>query len=105
MLPRTVIVSLRLISVGWILSAMHRSCVQWGEAVTLAFIHGLKVPSSHVSPGCQEICWDLETLTVSAVGQGTARAVVQCVLCGGAECDMGPWLDRLQSDAKRGSIA
>ena len=55
MLPRTVTVSLPLISMGWILSAMHRSSAQWGEAVTLAFIHGPKEPNSHVSPGCQEI--------------------------------------------------
>lgn len=42
---------------------------------------------------------------ISAVGQGTARAGGPVVLCGGAEREMGPWLYRSQSDAKRGSIA
>lgn len=92
MLPHTVIVSLSLISVGWILSAMHRSCAQWGEAVTLAFIHGPKVPSSHVNPGSQEVCWDLETLTFLQWVRAQPGLIVQCVLCGGAEHDMGPWL-------------
>ena len=39
---------------NWVMSVRHGSCAQWGEAVTLAFIHGAqgaKLPSQSWMPG------------------------------------------------------
>lgn len=52
--------------------AMHRSCAQWGEAVTL--VHGPKEPSSHVN-GCQGD--NVGTPTISAVSWAQQGLVVQ----------------------------
>lgn len=60
-------------------------------------------PISILDARCCAGTW--ETLTISAVGQGMARAGGPVVLCGGAEREMGPSLFRLQSDAERGCIA